>query len=284
MMSVPIGVGCDITSPIPVSIHQYAGPVVPPPPFVPTVELPAGQAWPPGAATMQHKLTRKTFAMGQPIVQSGHDCGALIVHISIPWNNVLTAVQIPMSKRKSCFDVPTVKYEGTASAAFPAPFMLICGDPVSLPGTTFPGPQTVMVGMTMADLWRGVLQIVVTVLIDLLFFCLANPKGPKPTPATLFEVFQQVFKKTFGFSVSGKGFGLSMAKIGLSAVTKFLVDASMQVDNPTLKARAGHPLLGMQVSVGRDGDGVSVDTECGNWFEEDGDGTAAPDESLGRVL
>lgn len=154
---------------VPWSFHMFipVPPAVAPPVILSHLEMPVTIHWPPGHGLGQNKLTSTVFHRGKTIAKSGHDCGTMIPHVSVPPApvNLLLATIIPFSSRKMMFDASTVKMDGDPVGtsdllAIPTP-MVFCAAPVGIPGC-FPitnVTNTVNVGMTVGDFVAGAANI-----------------------------------------------------------------------------------------------------------------------------
>ena len=180
MALVPVCIATDIALPlIPLTMTfhdlQPVPPVppVPPPGIYPCIEIPVMMMWPPGYALQQNKLTTTVLHKFMPIALDGHDCGYMIVHVTIPPNNLLLPMHIMFSSRKFVFSASTVKANGTPVACT-LPFfpMLCCAQPVTLPnGTALLNVlNTAAVGMTFMDLIMGLISAAATIMGDALTY------------------------------------------------------------------------------------------------------------------
>jgi len=163
---------------VPWSFHMFI-PLPPgavPPVIASHLELPSTIHWPPGHGLGQNKLTATVFHRGKTIAKSGHDCGALIPHVSVPPApvNLLLLTILPFSSRKMVFDASTVKMDGDPVGtsdllAIPTP-MVFCAAPVGIPGS-FPVTNmtnTVNVGMTVGDFVAGAANIGFSMAADII--------------------------------------------------------------------------------------------------------------------
>jgi hypothetical protein len=140
----------------------------------PILELPVPIMWGPGFALQQNKLTKTVFHKGQFMALEGHDCGHLIPHSWIPpFPPMPTLLKLPMiiafSKRKVMFSSSTVKAEDNqiACTQFMGGMLLpmqTCGSPMSIPSSypVFNFLHSVSVNMTAADLFAGVIAMLLT--------------------------------------------------------------------------------------------------------------------------
>jgi hypothetical protein len=143
--------------------------------FNPAIEMIATQMWTAGYALGQNKFTTTVLHLGMPICIADHDVGILIPDLTIPPPNLWYVIQWPFSGRKMATVASTVQMNGqpvscSQLAILPLP-MLTCGDPLTLP-LAFPlvnWTHTLTVGATAGDLFRGVINAVVTIAIDALF-------------------------------------------------------------------------------------------------------------------
>lgn len=218
-------------------------PAVPAPTPTFAIEIPATQMWTVGFLIGQNKFTNKgspVFHKGVFIAVDGHNQGMLIPDITIPFVNVWYAVMWPFSSRKIVFSASTVQMNGTATACsqlfgLPPLPQLACGDPVSLPFTfsmiTF--TNTLTVGMTLMDLFIGIVTIVVSIVVDVVLYALGN-KFPNffakgfagKLAGKLFasKTAQEVFKGIIGKLVPGADIGETI-KRGVGALTDLGISA-----------------------------------------------------------
>ncbi|MDX2418865.1 MAG: hypothetical protein QNK19_15505 [Xanthomonadales bacterium] len=145
----------------------------------------------------KNKFTTKINTCNMPTCQGGHDLGPLIPDITIPPLNVyMPPIGWPFSKRVIVFQSATVSFQGKPVGCAAAPFfpMMTCGDPVSLP-TVFPIPinylHRTFVGITLSDIFSGILNIGISVLIDAIFHKIGGGSG---NPAS--EAAQQAAERT----------------------------------------------------------------------------------------
>ena len=243
--------------------HSYLGPTPPalPPPIAVNIglatEIPVPMFWPPGMGMGQNKLTTTVVHKGLSIVQAGHDCGTLIIHVQILPGplNTLTLLHIPFSSRKINFSTSTVLAQGKPIACAtmiswpPAP-MTVCMDPVSPPLSSAPTSHlnTVVVGMTAGDFFLGWGTIAANMALEFIFDKL-NLKWFKPnTPLG-----------EFGLALLGKLLGGGspaelLAKQGLAVATG--VAKMLLTDGPAdVKIAVGSPFFGVEAGVTRDANG-----------------------------
>ncbi len=160
--------------------HNTIPPVVPVP--SPSVEMIATQMWTYGYYLNQNKLTKKVLHKNFYIVLDGHDIGAMIPDITpAQMANAYYAVMWPFSSRKIIFKTSKVKMEKVfvgCSQVFAPPFpMMTCGDPVSAL-IAFPlinKLNTVIVGITLKDVFVGLLQASMLMALDFVFDKIGKP-------------------------------------------------------------------------------------------------------------
>lgn len=218
-------------------------PVPTPPGPVPHIEIPTTAFWPPGNLVGQNKFSTTVRHQWKTIALEGHDCGIMIVHVSIPPFpiNLLLALIIPFSSRKMMFSASTVKINGTATGtsdllSIPTP-MMTCMEPISLP-TSFPHTNafnTVNVGMTWQDFVAGYAAIAISMAADALT---AGPGGGK------MDWFDAIAGKFFGAGSlkewgikTAAGIATGLIKIGLTGEGSFDIGV-------------GSPFLGGKYTVG----------------------------------
>lgn len=141
----------------------------------PAAESPVPMDWEGGEMVGKHKLTGKgmarTLHRGKGIAMLDHDCGPAIVHIvlaSVPITIAsLSTLATMFSSRKCMFGAAKVLLErkGNVGACtltnIPPTPMLVCSDPVPLPGVCAPQSHsnTLRFKMTWADYVLGLLAI-----------------------------------------------------------------------------------------------------------------------------
>ena len=184
-LPIPVSITNDLAMPL-IPIVMTFHDVVPPPPAppipsAPCVEPPVMMMWPPGFALFQNKFTTTVLHKAMPIALDGHNCGYMLVHVSIPAANLLTPMQIMFSSRKMAFSAAKVKANGSPIATT-APLllpMMCCAQPVTLPNGAAPTNclNTVRVGVTWTDAILGWFSIAVTVIVDFVTRKLPEQKG-----------------------------------------------------------------------------------------------------------
>jgi hypothetical protein len=175
-LPIPVSITNDLAMPllpIVMTFHDVVPqPPAPPIPSAPCVEPPVMMMWPPGFALFQNKFTTTVLHKAMPIALDGHNCGYMLVHVSIPAANLLTPMQIMFSSRKMAFSAAKVKANGTPIATT-APLllpMMCCAQPVTLPNGAAPTNclNTVRVGVTLIDALIGWVAIGLTMLVEAL--------------------------------------------------------------------------------------------------------------------
>jgi hypothetical protein len=215
--------------------------------------------WPPGFGLGQNKLTTTVVHKNLAIVQDGHDCGALIIHVQIvPYiANVLTLLHIPFSSRKTNFFSSTVLPQGKCMAAAtlislpPAP-MTSCWDPVSPPLSSAPTAHlnTLVFTMSWADIIIGWVSVAASMVLEFVIAKYA-PDSPGPTS----------YWGALGSDLLGRLVPTSphawkgwLAKAGLGALTGAARMAF--TDGPAdIKVSVGSPFLQGELGFGRDANG-----------------------------
>ena len=247
------------------SLHEYAGPTppgVPPPLFVKVgvaAEIPVPMFWPPGFGLGQNKLTTKVVHKNLAIVQDGHDCGTLIIHVQVvPYiANVLTALHIPFSSRKTNFCSSTVLPQGKCMAAAtlislpPAP-MTSCWDPVSPPLSSAPTAHlnTLVFTMSWADIIIGWVAVAATCALE---YGLSRWTAGGPDPTSYWTKLGEDLLGQF-IPMDGKAWAGWGAKAALGALTGAARLAF--TDGPAdAKVALGAPFLQVEAGVSRDSKG-----------------------------
>jgi hypothetical protein len=245
------------------SLHEYFGPTppgVPPPLYVKigiAAEIPVPMFWPPGMGLGQNKLTTTVLHKNLPIVQDGHDCGALIIHVQVvPYIlNTLTLLHIPFSSRKTNFFSSTVLSQGKCTACAtliswpPAP-MTSCWDPVSPPLSSAPTSHlnSCVFTMSWADIIIGWSAVIAGMVLDFVLDKIST--GPDPVN------YSDLVGITLGkfIPTSREGARDWACKQGLAALTGVVRLAF--TDGPAdVKISVGAPFLQVELGVGRDADG-----------------------------
>lgn len=247
------------------SIHEYFGPTppgVPPPLSVKpgiAAEIPVPMFWPPGFGLGQNKLTTTVVHKNLAIVQDGHDCGTLIIHVQVvPYiANVLTALHIPFSSRKTNFFSSTVLPQGKCLAAAtliswpPAP-MTTCWDPVSPPLSSAPTAHlnTLVFTMSWADIIIGWVSVAASMVLE---FLLDKHAPPSPVPEKYWLAFGEGLLSKL-VPTSPHAWRGWLAKAGLGGLTGAARMAF--TDGPAdIKVAVGSPFLQGELGFGRDDKG-----------------------------
>ncbi len=274
--------------------HSYLGPTPPavPPPIAVNIglatEIPVPMFWPPGMGMGQNKLTTTVVHKGLSIVQAGHDCGTLIVHVQILPGplNTLTLLHIPFSSRKINFSTSSVLAQGKPIACAtmislpPAP-MTVCMDPISPPIASAPTSHlnTVVVTMTWGDIALGWGTIAANMLLEYLF----RSKGPNRSVVD--AIWSKFGKAVLGKALGGGSPGEWAAKQGLAVATG-LARLALTDGPADVKIAVGSPFFGFEVGGTRDANGnygavagvrsanrsgeVSYDSKGAHWKKEQG--------------
>jgi len=240
--------------------HDYFGPLPPAPVpapmmFVVHVDIPVPMFWPPGMALGQNKLAAKVLHKNLPIIQDGHDCGALIIHIPtmLPppttMANALLLLHIPFSGRKTNFSASTVISQGKATATaimidWPPTPMTSCFDPISPPtSTAFSYGNTVLIQLTLADLIIGWVTIGAMMIVEAAFAFAppgADKAGKKAATTAAEAVAEGLVSKLVpdaqALIKSGLGFASGVARM---VFTDGPVDAKFSVGSPFGQVEVG---------------------------------------------
>jgi len=166
--------------------HSFAPvpPVPPTPPPLPAApltlaacafEIPVTMLWPPGSLLGKNKLTTTVKHNNCTITQDGQDCGSMIVHVQMAPapNNLLTAMHIPFSSRKSMFCASTVMMNGKMVACntlvgIPPTPMMYCSEPINMPLSSADTSHlnSVSVKITLVDWLLGAAYIALSMVVD----------------------------------------------------------------------------------------------------------------------
>jgi hypothetical protein len=163
------------------SLHD--GIIFPPPPPVPTDALPCIDAGVLHTTGLQSLPSRGHAGKRGPVVAPGgayfmgrgSDAGFVVLHISIPINNILLPLVILLGESKSLFGSSSVRLpcwsllggadECDTVCAIPIPWFpvaglnLCCSDDLPLPTDVVIAPSTILVGMGFMDLLAGVIDL-----------------------------------------------------------------------------------------------------------------------------
>ena len=261
MIKVPINTESDLS--LGLGTHNFwLPPVIPTPIPAPAMEMVANMKWPPGYALNLNKLTTTVKHQKKTIVQSGHDCGVMILDllivppcIPIPLN-AFYYIMWPLSSRKTTFMASTVranKQPVACAAITKALPMMSCGNPAALPLTApvTNGSNTANVGMTPMDLVEGLVSIVLSVYIDMLFAALSGFGGSvvldsvSDTTAALAKKLVKEILKELAKEVLPDSDGANkwIAKKALKAIIGG--QTSRITGDPTYKADIGVPYIGV---------------------------------------
>ncbi len=267
-MRVPINTENDLSMGL--GTHNlWLPPIIPTPIPGPAMEMIANMKWPPGFALNLNKLTTTVKHKKQTIVQTGHDCGVMILDllivppcIPIPVN-AFYYIMWPLSSRKITFAASTVKAnkQPVACAAITKALpMMSCGNPAALPLTApiTNGSNTVTVNMTPLDFWQGVITIALSVAIDITFFGISRfggkvvTKVPKEIANNLVtHVIQEILKEhAKELLPEPKDANKYVAKKALKSI--FGGQTSRITGDPTYKADIGTPYVGMGIEFKKD--------------------------------
>ncbi len=238
-------------------------PVPPPLPAVPLAltacafEIPVTMHWPPGMALGKNKLTTTVVHCGCFMTQDGHDCGIAIVHVQMAPapNNMLTAMHIPFSSRKSMFCTSSVTMNGKSPChntlvGLPPTPMMYCAEPISMPAASGDTSHlnTVSCGLSFVDWLIGAATIGASMLIDRFL-----SKGPSSgLPASWRDVATDTLKQV----VLGPGGSLPsfLLKNGLAVATGLTRMAA--TDGPvSFNITLGDTYFENQVGMARDDSG-----------------------------
>lgn len=253
--------------------HVLAPPVVPMPTPMISVEMICTQMWTLGFLLGQNKLTTKVMHKSVPIVLDGHDCGTMIPDITPPiMANLYYLIAWPFSSRKIAFASSTVKMDGTptgcAQIGLPPLPMMTCGDPVSAPTALVLSNQlnTVTVGVSLFDLFMGILGILISMAIDFVFEMASLSKASAGKVASSIFGRQVLSRELIGevaetamhsvTRIIATEFVKKMVPLDGKAVLKRLAGGlgglltSGLQGNPTFSVGVGGPGLGGKVSVG----------------------------------
>ncbi|WP_437754758.1 hypothetical protein [Sorangium sp. So ce1389] len=158
------------------SSHLFLSiPPAPPPTLAPAIEVPIPHGWPPGESAGKVQKTTSVFVNGMNVVLDQHDCGPLVLQITIPPANSLLPMQLLQSKRAvivTCFSVRMNGKTTACTSHWPPLPLLTCGQPMSMPATfTFTNLCTnVHVGMSGTDLIGGIVRTAATMAIERCYF------------------------------------------------------------------------------------------------------------------
>lgn len=248
-MRIPVNINFDFSAGA--LTHNFVAPAPVPLPPVPmfSVEMPATMMWITGFVTNANKFSnglKPVMHKGQWIVLDGHDCGMLVLDITVPPANLWLPVMWPMSSRKVLFSSSTVKLNGTATACMglglpPLP-MMTCGEPIGAPTalSLINLTNTVWVGITFLDLLAGLVTALVSMAAD--YICSEIGDPPEPFGGAVDALADQVAEK-FMLSPSG------LIKGAAATISGLVVSVIRDPSHPTLQVAAGIPLENMTLTV-----------------------------------
>jgi hypothetical protein len=221
-------------------------------------ELSASARWKPGFGA--HKFTSNVTHQGQRIALEGHDLGWMLIHVPVVVFNALLPLVMMNSSRKMMFAASTVKMNGapTGCSNHSSTPMMACS--IAIPMAAFPvnnDANTVLVGMTSADMAAGEFAWKVAAATELLLFGLSIAGGPGsilglvagelgvPTdPSAFIKPAAAILAGGFKMAVTGEG---------------------------SIELGIGGPLAGAKVTVSRKRDAQGegswdLETEAGTFF------------------
>jgi hypothetical protein len=215
-----------------------------------SVEMICTQMWTAGYLTGQNKLTTQELQNGVPFCLGGHDCGALIPDVTVPWpSNANYAIAWPFSSRKMLFQSTIVMTEGNPTAcAQPGPIplpMMTCGDPTQAPTALEVSNfiANTKIGMSGGDIVAGVIKGAAAMVIDLIFYGISKGMANNAAMNAAMEGVEQVEKslaRQIADGIAGKLVPTSWdaaAKSAVTALTDFGISALE--GNPTFKLKIG---------------------------------------------
>lgn len=206
------------------------------------IEIPMFQLATMGFLVGQNKWTNTgtpVLHKGFWIAQDGHNQGMLIPDVTIPFVNAWYAIMWPFSSRKIMFGASTVQMCGAATGCsqwigLPPIPQMTCGEPISAPVdfSFITITNTVIVGMTLADLIIGLVYCAAAMLLDYILAKVFPPSSMKDMGK---EIFAQYMNKLLPFKDLGE-----TIKRGVGALIDF--GAGALKGSPTLKLVAfGNP-------------------------------------------
>ncbi|MFV9645337.1 MAG: hypothetical protein ACNYWU_05890 [Desulfobacterales bacterium] len=254
LSSCPVNIPWDITAGAGTHGLVLPPPAVPIPP-APTaaIEMITTMLWTAGFVLGKNKFTDTVFHKGGFIMLEGHDIGPLIPDVTIPPTNIWYLKMWPLSSRKVMFSASTVKMQGkgTGCAAIWPPYtiLLSCGEPVSLPASRslLSNLNTVKVGLTWGDFFAGVLTIVISIGLDLIFKKIGDYFGGKEIACRIFQNTWQGALSRVGHEVSNhfiRNQLSSLAKNTLSGLAGAGISALTGTGPPQIKIGIGNSWVG----------------------------------------
>jgi hypothetical protein len=231
--------------------HNVITPVgIPAPPSV-SVEMFAPQKYT-GYFLNKAKLTRKVKHRGSTLVQGGHEVGPMILDITpLVIANWYYAIMWPFSSRKITFSSSTVNFESEPAGCaqtlgLPPLPMMTCGDPISAPtALVFTNIlRNTKVGMTNLDLVAGLVEIAISIGLDLIFGKIADLLPVKPK-IDVGEGIQKTVRQLLLKELKDKLNPVSLegVKAVLGGSGGLSSDAIKGKKDKTFQIGLGHPLL-----------------------------------------
>lgn len=232
-ISIQWDIAFNIFFPLTATHHFAPVPPVPPvPPPLPAApltlaacafEIPATMFWPPGNLFGKNKLTSTVKHNNCTITLDGHDCGVMIPHVQMAPapNNMMTAIHIPFSSRKSMFCASTVVMNGKSVACntligLPPTPMMYCADPISMPLASGDTSHLNSVSVGMNFFWDWVIGAA-TIAASMLIDRYLDSKSPFNAPENWRALAREALQKTI--LGPGSGWGSFLLKNGLAVAT-----------------------------------------------------------------
>ena len=264
LSSCPVNIPWDISAGA--GTHNLLLPVVPPVPPAPTaaIEMITTMLWTAGFVLGKNKFTDTVFHKGGFIMLEGHDIGPLIPDVTIPPTNIWYLKMWPLSSRKVMFSASTVKMrsKATGCAAIWPPYTILisCGEPVSLPASRslLSNLNTVKVGLTWGDFFAGLLTIVVSIGLDLLFKAIGDKLGAKDAARAAFQATWRGALSCVGSEVTShfiRNQISNLAKNTLSGLAGANIALWTGTGPPQIKIGIGNSWVGGEVVIDGSGGG-----------------------------
>ncbi len=185
-----------------------------------------------GGFATSAKLVPTVLSHNFITLQRGTDIGMGIGHVA---PNILFPILVLTSGSVSEFAAFSVLIKGQPTAAAVGVYVnpnLNCGDPVPAPLNIVIAPGTNMVGMSLADIFAGLISMVIDVIIGYVAFTLGNLGG---------KYLQKGFSRAAS-SIAGKMSARAALFVPLKGSTKFVTEIGEQVFGKAVGYVTGSPV------------------------------------------
>lgn len=288
LSSCPVNIPWDITAGAGTHGLVLPPPAVPVPPVTTfAIEMITTMLWTAGYILGKNKFTTTVFHKGGFVMLEGHDIGPLIPDVTIPPTNIWYLKMWPLSSRKVVFSASTVKMQtkaiGCAALWPPYAVLLSCGEPVSLPGSRslLSNMNTVKVGLTWGDYFAGLLTILVSIGLDLLFKAIGDKLGAKDAVRATFQATWGGALRSVWSDATGNFFrnqASNLAKNTLSGLLGANIALLSGTGSPQIKIGIGNSWVGGEVVIDGSGGGQHGAEGHGFGFQRGAGSSASGDQ------